>query len=72
MQKCEICNTLFFYLFPDNNHLKGFLGQHKNVYNVYKRSVDPGKTEMAKDPRAKDPRAKDPNAIAPSINISFC
>lgn len=24
----------------DNNHLKGFLGQHKNVYNVYKRSVD--------------------------------
>ena len=26
----------------DNNHLKVFLGQHKNVYNVYKRSVDSG------------------------------
>ncbi len=29
-------------ILSDNNHLKGFLGQHKNVYNVYKRSVDPG------------------------------
>ena len=27
-------------IFTDNSHLKGFLGKHRNIYNVYKRKVE--------------------------------
>jgi len=45
LKRCLGCRRYGFWVTAinkmDNGHLKGFLGKHRNIYNVYKRNAHP-------------------------------